>query len=93
LGLVAVAAVDGAIAARLEGNGGLLSAAGANDGCAARFCALVASASASPTCLLVLLRLAARFAALGRRVSALLEERLIFASKRKFLSAVATGEL
>jgi hypothetical protein len=43
--------------------------------------------------LFVLLCLTARFAALGRRVTALLEERLVLARKGEFLPTVATGEL
>src|SRR5690242_17599368 len=92
LGLVAVAAVHRAIAAGLKGDGGLLSAAGADHGSAGRLGPLIA-ATASSTELFVLLCLAARFAALGRRVPALAEERLIVGRKGEILSAVAAREL
>jgi hypothetical protein len=39
-----------------------------------------------------LLRLAARFAAAGRRVAAFLEKLLFASSEGKFLTAVATGK-
>lgn len=96
LGLIAVPAVDGTVSAGFEGDCGLLPATGTDDRCSRWLAPRVSTTTAvsSPSArLLVLLGLTARFAALGRRVAALLEERLIFASKRKFLSAVATGEL
>jgi hypothetical protein len=43
--------------------------------------------------LFVLLCLTAWFAALGRRIPALLEERLVFGRKCEYLPAVTTGEL
>jgi hypothetical protein len=47
--------------------------------------------STTTTALFVLLRLAARLAALGSGVAAFLEKLLIFSCKREFLPAVATG--
>src|ERR1700744_4249101 len=103
LRLVAVTAVHRAITARFEGHRGLLTAAGADDSGASGLgprisapttvAAATTGVSSSAPRLLVLLSLAARFAALRRGIAAFLEERLVFARKGKFLSAVATGEL
>jgi hypothetical protein len=92
LGLVAIAAVHRPVATRLKRHCRLLATAGTNHCRSSRFSPLV-SASPAAACLLVLLCLPARFAALRRCVAALLEERLIFACEGEFLSAVATGEL
>src|SRR5271157_4382461 len=64
--LEAVLAVHGTVASGLEWNCGLLSASGTDHRCAPRFTALVATAATAR--LLVLLCLAARFAALRRRI-------------------------
>jgi hypothetical protein len=92
LRLIAIPAVNRAIAARLKRHRRLLSATGAHDRRPARLGPLV-SATAPAAALFVLLRLTAWFAALGRRISALLEERLVFGRKREYLPAVTTGEL
>jgi hypothetical protein len=69
----------------------LLTAPGADHGRASGFSPLVSAPS--PAALFVFLGLAARFAAFRCGISALLEERLVFACERKYLPAVATGEL
>ena len=76
-GSEAVLAIDRAIASRLKRNRGLLPTAGTCNGCALRFVSVVSSPSASR--LLVLLCLAARFAAFRSRIAALPKEGLIFA--------------
>jgi hypothetical protein len=78
-GLKAVLAIDGAVASGLERHSGLLSAPGADYGCAPRFTALVSSAAR----LFLFLGLTALLAALRRRVSAFTEEGLIFSGKRE----------
>jgi hypothetical protein len=106
LRLEAVAAKDRTIASRFKWNGGLLAAAGTNyrgsSGCACGVTtaasAITASASATKTSatttgLVGLLGLSARLAALRRRISPFLEERLVSSSKCEFPSAVATGKL
>jgi hypothetical protein len=90
LRLVAVTAVNGAIAPRLEGHGGLLATTGADDGGTAGFAALVAATAAT---LVALSGLTTGFAAFRRGIAAFLEERLIFAGKGEFPTAVATGKL
>jgi hypothetical protein len=92
LRLVAVAAVHRTIATRLKRHRGLLPAPGADHCCSSGLRPLVSAATAA-TALFVLLCLAAGFAALGCGIPALLEERLVFARKGEFLTAVATGEL
>jgi hypothetical protein len=92
LRLIAIAAVHRTVAARLKRHRRLLAASGTNHRCASRLSSLVSAAPATAP-LLVLLCLTARFAALGRGVPALLEERLVFARKGEFLPAVATSEL
>jgi hypothetical protein len=92
LRLIAIAAVHRPVAAWLKRHRRLLAASGTNHCCASRLSSLVSAAAATAP-LLVLLRLTARFAALGRGVPALLEERLVFARKGEFLPAVATSEL
>jgi hypothetical protein len=52
-----------------------------------------AVSSAATAGLLVLLRLAAVFAAFRSRIATLLEKRLIFAREREFLSTITTGQL
>lgn len=88
--LEAVPAVHRTVAPRLEWNSGLLPAAGADNACALGCAALV---SAAATGLLVLLGLAAWLAALGRRITTLAEELLIFSRKREGLPAIAAHEL
>jgi hypothetical protein len=92
LRLVAIAAVDRTIATRLKRHGGLLAAPGAHHCSSSGFGPLV-SAAAPASALFVFLCLTAGFAALGCGIPALLEERLVFARKGEFLTAVATGEL
>jgi hypothetical protein len=100
--LEAVATEDRTIAPGFEGHRGLLSASGADNrrsrGCAgaitASASAVAASAAkAATTGLIGLLGLSARLAALRRRISPFLEERLVSSSKCEFPSAVATGKL
>jgi hypothetical protein len=93
LRLVAVATVHRTVTTWLEGHGGLLSAARTDDCRSSCFAPLVSASAPASACLLILLCLAARFAALGCRVAAFLEERLVFTCECKFLSAVATGQL
>ena len=90
--LVAIAAIHRTIATRLKGHRRLLSAPGADHRCSSGLGPLVSSSTA-PSALFVFLRLTAGFAALGCGIPALLEERLVFARKVEFLTAVATGEL
>jgi len=76
--LEAVLAVHGTIPAGLEWYRGLLPAPGTNYGRTPRFAPLV-----SPAGLLLFLGLTALFTALRRRISAFIEERLIFSGKRE----------
>src|SRR5215472_18292045 len=92
LWLVAVLTVNRPIPARLKRNSGGLSAASANDRCFGARAGVVTGLAA--TILLAvraraLLRLAARFTALGRRVTTLLKELLFHCGKYKFLPALA----
>ena len=80
--LEAVLTVDGAVASGLEWNGGLLSAPRADHACTL-WCAAVVSAAAAAARLLVLLGLAACFAALRRRIAPLAEKLLILSGKRE----------
>jgi hypothetical protein len=105
LSLEAVAAEYWAIASGLERNGGLLATAGTNYrgscGCARAITTAPAAVAATATTesaattsgLIGLLGLSAGLAALRRRISTFLEERLVSSSKCKFPPAVATGEL
>ena len=105
LRLEAVAAEYRTISARLKRNRGLLAAAGTHDCCscgctraittAPAAVAATASTKTAPAAsgLVGLLGLSARLAALRRRISTFLEERLVSSSKSKFPSAVATGKL
>lgn len=86
-GLEAVLAVHGTIAAGLEWHGGLLSASGAYYRRTPRLTALV-----SPARLFLFLGLTTLFAALRRRISAFIEERLIFGGKRERSPAIAAHE-
>ena len=103
--LEAVAAEHRTIASRFKRNRSLLAAARANY-CCSRGCAraittapaavaasAATKAAAATTSLVGLLGLSARLAALRRRISPFLEERLVSSSKSKFPSAVATGKL
>jgi hypothetical protein len=105
LRLETIAAEYRTITSRLKRNRSLLAAARANY-CCSRGCtraittapaAVAASAAtkstAATTSLVGLLGLSARLAALRRRISPFLEERLVSSSKSKFPSAVATGKL
>jgi hypothetical protein len=89
--LEAVLAVHRTVPSGLEWNCGLLSAPGTDHRCTPRFTALVAAATTAS--LLVLLRLAACFAALGRRIATFAEEVLIFCGKRECLPAIAAHKL
>jgi hypothetical protein len=102
--LEAIAAEYRTIASRLERNRSLLAAARTNYRCSrcgtGAITTAPAAVSASPataitaaTGLVGLLGLSARLAALRRRISPFLEERLVSSSKCKFPSAVATGKL
>ncbi len=103
--LEAVAAEYRTIAPGLERNRRLLATARADNcrsrGCAGAITATAAAVAASAatkstaatTSLVGLLGLSARLAALRRRISTFLEERLVSSSKSKFPSAVATGKL
>jgi hypothetical protein len=91
LRLIAIPTVNGTVTARLKRNRRLLSASGADYRRPARLGPLVSATPAAA--LFVLLCLTARFAALGRRIPALLEERLVFGRKCEYLPAVTTGEL
>lgn len=73
--LKAALAVHRTVASGLEWNGRLLSAPGTDHGCTLCSAALVSAATAR---LFVLLGLAARFAALWRRITAIAEKILIF---------------
>ena len=88
-GLEAILTIDGAVATRLEGNGGLLAACRTSDAGALRF---TAGVSASGT-LVILFCLSAILAALRSGVTAFLEICLIVAGKGEFLPAVATSQL
>ena len=107
LRLEAVAAEYRTIASGFKRNSGLLAAARTNY-CCSRSCAraitaapasaITASAAttvptAATTSLVGFLGLSAGLAALRRRISTFLEERLVSSSKCKFPSAVATGKL
>jgi hypothetical protein len=104
--LETIAAEDRTIAPGLERNRSLLAAARTNYRCSccgtrAITTTAPAAVSASPAAitaattagLVGLLGLSARLAALRRRISPFLEERLVSSSKCKFPSAVATGKL
>lgn len=91
LGLVAVAAIDGPVAARLEGDGGLLATAGA-DHCGGLCLGTLVSTAASAS-LTVLSGLPAVLATPGRGVATFLKEGLVGACEGEFLTAVATGKL
>jgi hypothetical protein len=102
LRLEAIAAEYRTIASRFKRNCGLLAAAGANycrscGGAGAIATAASAvratAAKATTTGLIGFLGLSARLAALRRRISTLLKERLVGSSKCEFPSAVATGKL
>lgn len=86
--LVAVLAINWAVAARLKRHRGLLTAIGTCDGGSL---SLVCPILACRT-LLILLCLAARRATLRHRIPAHLEEFLIFTRKREFLAAVGAGQ-
>jgi hypothetical protein len=88
--LKAILAVHWTVASGLEGNGGLLSAAGTDHRCALGCTPLV---SAAAPCLFVLLGLTACLATLRRRITAIAEELLILGSKCECLSAIAAHEL
>ncbi len=83
---VAVAAIDRAIPARLEGHRRGLPACRTNDGSS-----LGRSGTVTRSRLIVFLGLSARFAAFGRRVPALLEKRLIGSGEGEILPTVAAG--
>lgn len=87
----AVLAINRPVASRLKRNRRLLSASGTRHRRGLGFTPAVSSSSAAT--LFILLCLAARLAALRSRISAFSEEVLILGCKRKFLSAVAAGEL
>ena len=106
LRLEAITAEHRTIASRFKRNRSLLAAARANyrssRGCARAITtapaavAATAAATESTTAtsgLVGLLGLPAGLAALRRRISTFLEERLVSSSKSKFPSAVATGKL
>jgi hypothetical protein len=106
LRLEAIAAEYRTIASRFKRNRSLLAAARANyrsSSCGTRAIttapaavAATAAATESTTAtsgLVGLLGLSAGLAALRRRISTFLEERLVSSSKSKFPSAVATGKL
>ena len=86
----AVLAIYGPVASRLKRHCGLLPARGTGDRIALGFGLRVISATAG---LFILLFLATRLAAFRSRIGAFLEKCLVFAGKREFLSAVATGHL
>ncbi len=86
--LVAVLAINRAIRPRFKRDCGLLSAIGTRHGGSLSFVRLVLACCA----LFILFCLAACGATLGIRIPAHLEEFLIFARKRKFLSAVGAGQ-
>jgi len=88
--LVAIPAEDRAISAWLKWNSRWLTAAGTNHRCAMGWCRTITGAS--PT-LFALLCLTARLAALGGRITAFLEERLISSGERKILPTIAASEL
>ncbi len=88
--LEAVAAVDGTVAARLEGDRGLLAASGADDrGCRGGAPAPVAAA----TLLIGLLGLTTGFATLRGRIAAFLIKALIRSGISEFSSTIAAREL
>jgi hypothetical protein len=83
--LKAVLAVHRTVASGLEWNRGLLPAARTDHACTLRCIALVSAAArlVSAARLLILLGLAACFAALRRRITAIPEELLILGRKRE----------
>lgn len=87
-----VLAIYWAVASRLKRDRCLLPASGTRDCCALRISPPAVSSSTAAA-LFVLLRCAARPAAFRRRIATFPEKCLIFARKREFLSAVATGQL
>jgi hypothetical protein len=89
--LVAIPAEDGTVAARFEGHGGWLTAAGTDHRCTLRRSRTVAT-TATRT-LIVFLCHPARFAPLWGRVAALLEKRLIRSGEGKVLPTIAASEL
>jgi hypothetical protein len=102
--LEAIAAEYWAIASGFEGNRCLLAAAGTDNRCscggagaiataASAVAASAAAKAAASAGLVSLLGLSARLAALRRRISPFLKERLVSSSKCEFPSAVATGKL
>ena len=86
--LVAVLAINGAVAARLKRDRGLLAAIGTGDGGSLSSVRLKLAGCA----LFIFLCLAARRATLRHRIPAHLEEFLIFTRKREFLAAVGAGQ-
>ncbi len=90
-GSEAVLAIYRTVASRLKRHCSLLPARGTRNRRARRIAPVSSPASASG--LLVLLCLAAWLASFRSGIAALLEKRLVFARKREFLSAVATGQL
>lgn len=90
-GSKAVLAIYRTIASRLERHCSLLPTRGTRNRRAGRIAPVSSPSSASG--LLVLLCLAAWLASFRSGIPALLEKCLVFAGKREFLSAVATGQL
>jgi hypothetical protein len=88
--LIAIPAEDGTVAARFEGHGGWLTAAGTDHRCTLRRSRTVATATRT---LIVLLRHTARLAPFRGRVAALLEKRLISSGEGKVLPTIAASEL
>jgi hypothetical protein len=104
LRLEAIAAEYRTIASGFKRNGSLLAAARTNNrgSCggagaiataASAVTATTAAKAAASAGLVGLLGLSARLAALRRRISSFLKERLVSSSKCEFPSAVATGKL
>jgi hypothetical protein len=87
---ITVAAKYGSIATRFKRNRCGLATAGADDRCSMGRCRTITGAS--PT-LFALLCLTARLAALGGRITAFLEKRLIRSGERKILSTVTARKL
>jgi hypothetical protein len=87
-GAETVLAIDGPVASRLKGHCGLFSASGTRYRCTLGFTSAV---KASPSSLIVLLCLAARFAAFWSRIAAFLEKCLVFSGKSEFPATVAAG--
>jgi hypothetical protein len=90
--LVAVATVDGAVAARLKGDGRGLSAARANHRSSLCGSRPITTTTAGST-LLVFPCLPAVFATFGSRVTTFLKERLIRSGEGEFLPAIAARKL